>query len=151
MTARLCSYATGCKHVIHCRGCGQTWTEDANLDDSRCGCTCADPTTTDYEDWTIHPAECAVIDISSSGFHFRGAPVTLVSNGVAALLHRCGEDIEIGVGLILCTATDVESSGCILQSDAVGGVPVLIERFDCTFEQGRHEGGRWSVFLPSER
>ena len=92
-----------------------------------------------------------MIDISSAAFQFRGAPVTLVSNGVAALLHRCGEDIEIGVGLILCTATDVESSGCILQSDAVGGVPVLIERFDCTFEQGRHEGGRWSVFLPSER
>ena len=81
------------------------------------------------------------------GFRFRGAPVTLISEGVEALLQRCGTDLDS----ILRTATDVEPSGCILQSTAVGGVTVWVELFGCTFEQGRHEGGEWSVFLPRER
>lgn len=151
MTARLCSYANGCRHVIHCRGCGQTWTEDANLEDSACACTCTDTSAPDYEDWVIHPEKCTVIDISSLGLQFRSAPVTLMSEGVQALLSRCGESVESGLGSILRMATDVEPSGCILKSSAVGGVTVWIERFGCTFEHDRHEGGTWSVFLPSER
>jgi hypothetical protein len=92
-----------------------------------------------------------VTDISSAGFQFRGAPVTFMGEGVAALLRCCGESVETGLDAILRTATDVEPSGCIVQSGAVGGVTVWIERFGCTFDQGRHEGGEWSVFLPSER
>jgi len=93
-----------------------------------------------------------MIDIRSTGLQFRGVPVTLMSEGVEALFRRCGENVGTGVGMILQTATDlVEPLGCILQSDAVGGVTVLVERFDCTYDFGRHEGGRWSVFLPSER
>ena len=92
-----------------------------------------------------------MIDIGSAGLQFRGAPVTLISEGVAAMLRGCGESVEVGIGAILRTATDVEPSGCILQSSAVGGVAVWVERFGCTFEQGRHEGGEWSVFLPRER
>ena len=90
-----------------------------------------------------------MINISSAGFQFR--LVTLVSEGVAALLQRCGETVESGLGSILRTATDVEPSGCILQSSAVGGVTVWVERFGCAYEDGRHEGGEWSVFLPGER
>jgi hypothetical protein len=93
----------------------------------------------------------AVIDIRSAELQFRGAPVTFMGEGVAALLRHCGESVEVGLGLILRTATDVEPSGCILKSRALGGMTVWIERFGCTFEQGRHEGGEWSVFLPSER
>ena len=107
MTGRLCTYANGCRHVIHCRGCGRTWTEDADLEDSGCGCTCTDSSAPDYEDWVIHPERCTVIDISSLGIQFRGAPVTLVSEGVAALFHRCDQNVESGVGLILRTATDI--------------------------------------------
>ena len=83
----------------------------------------------------------------SAAFLFHGCPVTLISEGVEALLQRCGADLDS----ILRTATDVEPSGCILQSTAVGGVTVWIERFGCTYEDGRHEGGEWSVFLPGER
>ena len=84
----------------------------------------------------------------SAAFLFHGCcPVTLISEGVEALLQRCGTDLDS----ILRTATDVEPSGCILQSSAVGGETVWIERFGCTFEDGRHVGGAWSVFLPSER
>jgi hypothetical protein len=48
-------------------------------------------------------------------------------------------------------AVDAEPSGCILKSRALGGMTVWVELFGCTFEDGRHEGGEWSVFLPSER
>jgi hypothetical protein len=92
-----------------------------------------------------------VIDISATGVQFRGALVTLMGEGVEALLRRNGESVEVGIGSILRTATDVEPSGCICQSSAVGGVTVWIELFGCTFEDGRHEGGEWSVFLPGER
>ena len=92
-----------------------------------------------------------MIDIGGAGVQFRDAPVTLMSEGVAALLRRCGESVETGLGSILRTATDVEPSGCILQSSAVGGVAVWVERFGCTYEQDHHEGGEWSVFLPNER
>ena len=92
-----------------------------------------------------------MIDISAAGFQFRGAPVTLMSEGVEALFRRCGQSVETGIGLILRTAADIESSGCIVLSFAVGDVAVWAERFGCTFEDGRHEGGKWSVFLPRER
>jgi hypothetical protein len=88
----------------------------------------------------------AVIDIGSAGIQFRGAPVTLMSEGVEALLRDCGADLEA----TLRAAADVDPSGCIVQS-AVGAGMVWAERFGCTFEQGRHEGGAWSVFLPEER
>ena len=81
---------------------------------------------------------------------FRSAPVTLISEGVEELFRRCGESMEGGLGSILRAATDIEPSGCICQS-IVGGVTVWLERFGCTFEDGHHEGGEWSVFLPSER
>jgi len=35
-----------------------------------------------------------VIDIRSAGVQFCGAPVTLMSEGVEALLNRCGESVE---------------------------------------------------------
>ena len=89
-------------------------------------------------------------DVSSAGFELRGAPVTRTSEGVEALLRWYGARLK-GLNLILRTAEDVEPSGCILQSSAVGGVAVWVERFGCTFEDGRHEGGKWSVFLPRER
>lgn len=97
-----------------------------------------------------------MIDISSAGLQFRGAPVTLMSEGVETLLLVYLNDVMLGLGLILSdlilnTAGDVEPSGCILKSSAVGGETVWVERFGCTFEQGRHEGGEWSVFLPRER
>ena len=92
-----------------------------------------------------------MIDISSAGIQFRGAPVTLMSEGVEALLRRYDLSVETSIGLILRTAEDIESSGCIVLSFAVGDVAVWVERFGCTFEQGHHEGGRWSVFLPRER
>ena len=91
-----------------------------------------------------------MIDISAAGFELRGPPVTLISEGVETLLRWYGARLK-GLDLILRTAEDVEPSGCILQSSAVGGVAVWVERFGCTFEQGRHEGGEWSVFLPRER
>ena len=75
----------------------------------------------------------SVIDISSAGFEFRGAPVTLMSEGVEALLRRYDLSAETSIGLIL------------------GRVAVWAERFGCTFEDGRHEGGEWSMFLPRER
>jgi len=87
-----------------------------------------------------------VNDIRSLGLQFRGAPVTLMSDGVEALLRDCGADLEA----TLRAASDVDLSGCIVQS-AVGAGMVWAERFGCTFEQGRHEGGAWSVFLPRER
>jgi hypothetical protein len=92
-----------------------------------------------------------VIDISSAGLQFRGAPVTLMSEGVEALLRRYDLSVETSIGLILGRAEDIESSGCIVLSFAVGDVAVWAERFGCTFEDGRHEGGAWSVFLPRER
>ena len=91
----------------------------------------------------------SVIDISSAGLQFRGAPVTLISEGVEALLRRYDLSVETAVGLILRTAEDIES--CIVLSFAVGDVAVWAERFGCTFEDGRHEGGEWSMFLPRER
>ena len=91
-----------------------------------------------------------MIDISSGGYWFHGTPVTLMSEGVEALLRRCGAPVT-GLDLILRTARDIDGSGCVFQSSAILGVTVWIELFGCTFEQGRHEGGAWSVFLPSER
>jgi len=91
-----------------------------------------------------------VIDISAAELQFRGAPVALMSEGVETLLRRCGAPVT-GLDLILRTARDIDGSGCIFQSSAVLGVTVWIELFGCTFEQRRHEGGAWSVFLPSER
>ena len=104
-----------------------------------------------------------MIDISALGFQFRGAPVTLMSEGVEELLGRtrmvraalaqlrwCGEKAEAPLDVILLTATAM-ADDCIWQSRALGSVPVWIERFGCTFEQGHHEGGEWSVFLPGER
>ena len=90
-----------------------------------------------------------MIDISSAGLQFHGAPVTLISEGVEALLRWYG--LHEGLNLILRIATDIDGSGCICQSSAVLGVTVWIELFGCTFENGRHEGGEWSVFLPGER
>ena len=90
-----------------------------------------------------------MIDISAAGLQFRGAPVTLMSEGVEALFRRCGQSAETGIGLILRTAEDID--GCIVLSFAVGDVAVWAERFGCTFEDGHHEGGAWSVFLPRER
>ncbi len=90
-----------------------------------------------------------MIDISSAGFELRGAPVTLMSEGMEALFRRCGQSVETGIGLILRTAEDIED--CIVLSFAVGDVAVWVERFGCTFEDGRHEGGAWSAFLPRER
>ena len=95
------------------------------------------------------------IDASSAGFQFRGYPVTIISEGVEALLRCCGESTETGLAAILHTATDTaepdEPSGWIFQSRAVGGVTVWIERFGGMRERDRHEGGQWSVYLPSER
>ena len=97
-----------------------------------------------------------MIDISAAGLQFRGAPVTLMSEGVETLLYRCGESVETGLTVILHAATDtaeleyLDGSGCIFRVRA-GGETVWIERFGCTFEDGHHEGGAWSVFLPSER
>ena len=90
-----------------------------------------------------------MIDISSAGLQFHGAPVTLMSEGVEALLRWYG--LHEGLNLILRIATDIDGSGCICQSSAVLGVTVWVERSGCTFEDGRHEGGAWSVFLPGER
>ena len=92
-----------------------------------------------------------MIDIRSTGLWFHGAPVTLMSEGVEMLLRQCGENVETGLGSILQAAPYVKPSGCIFQSIALGGVRIWFERFGCTFEHGRHEGGEWSVFLPSER
>ena len=108
------------------------------------------PRTTKTGSYT--PERCAVIDISSLGIQFRGAPVTLVSEGVGAIL-RLVNDVALGLDLILSSAAEVgepDESGCIFQS-RVFGVTVWLERFDCTFEDGHHEGGRWSIFLPDER
>lgn len=91
-----------------------------------------------------------VTDISSGDYQFRGTPVTLMSEGVEALLRRCGAPVT-GLDLILRTARDIDGSGCIFHSSAVLGVTVWIELVGCTLEHGRHEGGEWSVFLPSER
>ena len=94
----------------------------------------------------------SVIDVSSEDLQFLGAPVTLVSEGVEALLYRHGEDVRTGLAVILRAAIDTagDESGCIFRV-RVCGVMVWVERFGCTFEQGHHEGGRWSVFLPRER
>ena len=92
-----------------------------------------------------------MIDISAAGLQFRGAPVTLISEGVEALLRRYDLSVETSIGLILGRVEDIDPSGCIVLSFAVGDVAVWAERFGCTFEQGRHEGGKWSVFLPRER
>ena len=52
-----------------------------------------------------------MIDISAAGLQFRGAPVTLISERVAALFRRCGQSAETGIGLILRTAEDIEDCG----------------------------------------
>ena len=80
-----------------------------------------------------------MIDISGAGLHFRGVPVALMSEGVEELFRRCGQSAETGIGLILRTAEDIEP--CIVLSFAVGDVAVWVERFGCTFQDGRHEGG----------
>jgi hypothetical protein len=46
-------------HVIYCCGCGRTWTEDANVEDSDCACTCSDPAAPHYEEWVIDPVDPA--------------------------------------------------------------------------------------------
>ena len=92
-----------------------------------------------------------MIDISSAGIQFRGAPVTLMSEGVQALLRRYDLSVETSIGLILGRVEDIDRCGCTVLSFALGDVAVWAERFGCTFEQGRHEGGAWSVFLPRER
>lgn len=35
--------------MIACLGCGEVWDNDYDP----CGCTCSDPTASDYEDWYI--------------------------------------------------------------------------------------------------
>ena len=42
-----------------------------------------------------------MIDIRGAGLQFRGAPVTFMGEGVAALLRHCDESVETGLGLIL--------------------------------------------------
>jgi hypothetical protein len=69
-----------------------------------------------------------------------------MSEGVEALLRDCGADLEA----TLRGGADGDPSGCIVQC-AVGAGVIWAERFGCTFDQGRHEGGAWSVFLPEER
>lgn len=92
-----------------------------------------------------------VIDIRAYGIQFRGYPVAIVSEGVASLLGSAPEDALRRILQQAVDAGESDESGCIFRSRAVGGVTVWVELFGCTFEQGRHEGGHWSVFLPRER
>ena len=95
----------------------------------------------------------AVIDISSAGLQFRGAPVTLMSEGVEALFRRCGQSTETGIGLILRTAEDIEP--CIVLSFAVGDVAVVYLGYDWTephrFEAARKHWAPWTVDCPLTR
>jgi hypothetical protein len=95
-----------------------------------------------------------VKDISGWDISFRGYPVTLASPGVAALLPPGEGDAARAVLTILAAAVDTaepdEPSGWIFES-SLDGEDVWVERFGGMRETDRHEGGKWSVYLPGER
>ncbi len=105
-----------------------------------------------------------MIDVSSLELHWRGYPVTLVSDGVAARLrassHPAGGVLHGVLQEAVDTAESDEPSGWLFESHLAGfahvGLPdakVWIERFGGVrdLDIGKHEDGQWSVYLPSER
>lgn len=97
-------------------------------------------------------------DIRACEIVFRGYPVTLLSDGVDELLGRLerapGGDAWAHLLNALRDAVDTaepdEPSGWIFKS-SIGDTEVRIERFGGMRSRDRHEGGQWSVYLPSER
>ena len=99
-----------------------------------------------------------MIDISEYGFQFRGYPVTIASERIMALLRQDGHGVAYRLSWILRSAKDTaepdEPSGWIFEAHLrTPGkpIPVRIERFGGIRDTDRHEGGQWSVYLPSER
>lgn len=95
-----------------------------------------------------------MIDVTGYRLNFRGYPVTVVSDGVAALLAESSHGPACDLSWVLRQATDTagpgEPSGWYFTSD-IDGTPVMIERFGGIRSADRHAGGQWSVFLPDER
>lgn len=116
-----------------------------------------------------------MIDISEYGFQFRGYPVTIVSEGVMAVISDSDHGVEPELAWILQSAKDWATlsagrggpamtdcpSGWFFESfispPPEGGTIVLISRFDqdgypLSYERwvDRHPGGQWAIYLPSE-
>jgi hypothetical protein len=95
-----------------------------------------------------------MIDVTGYRLNFRGYPVTLVSDGVAALSQETGLGLGSALGPVLFLATDTagpdEPSGWMFTSE-LDGHEVWIERFGGIRDEDSHKGGQWSVYLPAER
>jgi hypothetical protein len=105
-----------------------------------------------------------MIDVSRLQIGWRGYPVTMVSPGVWSLLLRAGGHDAVTRRLIralLAVAKDTaewdEPSGWIFESWLPSGPgeteTIWIERVDGVRDvsEDKHEGGRWSIYLPGER
>jgi hypothetical protein len=94
-----------------------------------------------------------MIDVTSYRLNFRGYPVTLVSDGVAALLAESGHG-SAWLSWVLREAADTaepgEPYGWLFSSDIDGHV-VQVERFGGVRDDTGHHDGQWSVYLPGER
>ncbi len=87
-----------------------------------------------------------MIDITSYRLNFRGYPVTLVSEGVAAMLAESSHGPDCDLSWVLRQAKDTAEAGDVFDwyfESSIDGRPVSIERFG--------EPSQWSVFLPGER
>lgn len=97
-----------------------------------------------------------MIDATQLALEFRGYPVTVISEGVAELLpgdyHAASESLLATLSSAQDTAEPDEPSGWIFESE-LAGKRIWIERFGGIrdLDRDRHEGGQWSVYLPSER
>lgn len=93
------------------------------------------------------------LDASGLNIHFRGYPVTLVSDGVVRLLGGPAS-VPVGLRYLLAAAKDTaepdEPSGWYFEAD-FDGTAISVERFGGVRSRDSHEGGQWSVFLPGER
>jgi len=95
-----------------------------------------------------------MIDISALDVHWRGYPVTIVSDGVRDLLGPTTRTASADLLVLLDEAEDVaragEPSGWLFRSH-LAGEDIRIERFGGIRGADNHDGGAWSVYLPAER
>jgi hypothetical protein len=93
-------------------------------------------------------------DVTGYRLNFRGYPVTVVSDGVAALLAESSHGAACDLSWVLRKAADTaepgEPSGWYFSSD-IDGHAVMIERFGGVRDDTGHHDGQWSVYLPEER
>jgi hypothetical protein len=107
-----------------------------------------------------HRKDSTMNDITALDIHFRGYPVTVVSDGAWKELwlegsNCAGQKLRTLLHNAVDTAGPDEPSGWLFSSSlgTADGTEVWIERFGGMrdFSTNRHEGGMWSVYLPAER